>query len=237
MFGSRLSKKPGSSAFFLEKIDIAGWNKGNYTIEVIAVDLSSHDADTSYLPISIVSPQEVILAAQEESNKSDPYNSLTLKQQLQLSTYMLNSEELKTLNNLGDKGKANFLKAIWAEHDPTKGTKKNEFREEILSRYFYANKNFSTNITKNNGWNTDRGRIYMEYGKWERRFEGGFVSGENPIIIWNYYSLKGTEIIFIFVDRYSNDDYLLVHSTADGEIFSKDWDEYIMTGAYRGLVR
>ena len=207
------------------------------TIEVIAVDLSSHDADTSYLPISIVSPQEVILAAQEESNKSDPYNSLTLKQQLQLSTYMLNSEELKTLNNLGDKGKANFLKAIWAEHDPTKGTKKNEFREEILSRYFYANKNFSTNITKNNGWNTDRGRIYMEYGKWERRFEGGFVSGENPIIIWNYYSLKGTEIIFIFVDRYSNDDYLLVHSTADGEIFSKDWDEYIMTGAYRGLVR
>ncbi len=235
MFGSRLSKKPGSSAFFVEKIDIAGWNKGIYTIEVIVVDLSSQKADTSYLPLSIVSPQEVILAAQEAANSSDPYNSLNLKQQIQLSTYMLNSEELKILNNLGDKGKANFLKTIWAEHDPTKGTDKNEFRDEILSRYFYANKHFSTNIAKSDGWNTDRGRIYMEYGKWERRSERGLVSGKDPIIIWNYYSLKGTEIIFIFVDRYRNDDYLLVHSTADGEVYSKEWEEYIIN--YGGMIR
>ncbi len=230
MFGSRLSKKPGSSAVFVETIDIAGWNKGIYSIEVIVFDLSTKKADTAYLPISIISPKEVLLAAQEISKYDDPYNNLTLKQKLQLITYLLTNDEQRVLNSLGDRGKENYLKAVWAEHDPTPSKDKNEFREEIIRRYLYANKNYSTNEKLTNGWLTDRGRIFMEYGMWEERDDKEAPSSGNPFVIWYYHSKEGTGSIFVFEDYYGDDDYRLVHSDVTGEVYDKQWADWILSG-------
>lgn len=237
MFGSRLSKKPGSSAAFVESIDIAGWNKGNYSIEVIVVDLATKLADTSYLPISIISPKEVLLEAEKLADFADPYNALTLKQKLQLAKFILTFEEEKTLNNLGDMGKENFLKAIWAEQDPTPNNNKNEFREEILTRYFYANERFSTNLSSNNGWNSDRGRVLMQYGKWDQRVDKEDSNAGIPFIVWNYFSLKGGGLTFIFADLHGDYAYRLVHSNAEGEIYSKKWADWIITGVLEIMQR
>ncbi len=230
MYGSRLSKKPGSSAVFVEKIDIAGWHNGVYSLEVIAVDLATQVADTSYLPISIVSPQEVVLAAQNISNTADPYNNLTMKQKIQLVRYLLTMEQERTLNNLGDKGKENFLKAIWAEHDPTPSSRQNEFREDLIYRFHYSNNSFSTNEFKSDGWNTDRGRIFMQYGMWEERDDNEAPRTERAFEVWYYHSIKGGGATFIFEDYYGDDRYPLVHSSVSGEVYSKKWAEYIITG-------
>ncbi len=229
MFGSRLSKKPGSSAVFLESIDIAGWNRGTYNLQIIVVDLATEAADTSYLPLSIISPQEVILAAQELKQGADSYSGLTLKQKVQLSTYILTHEQKKTLNNLGDRGKENFLQAIWAEHDETKNNGVNEFREETVERFLYANKNFSNNDLLTNGWNTDRGRIYMQYGLWEQRDDNEAPRSGNSFVVWYYHSHE-RGLTFVFEDAYGDDEYRLVHSNADGEVYNRQWAEWIITG-------
>ena len=230
MFGSRLSQKPGNSAVFVENIDIAGWNKGVYTIQIIAVDLATQAADTAYLPLSIVSPVEVMEAAETIASKSDPYNALTLNEKIQLVTYILTNEEKKTLDNLGEKGKENFLKAIWREHDTTPSVLSNPYRDEIIKRYKYANKYFSTNEFLSNGWNTDRGRIFMTYGKWEQREDREAPQSGFPFEVWYYHSLKGGGLTFIFEDKYGDDNYNLVHSNAIGEVYSKKWADWITTG-------
>ena len=237
MFGSRLSKKPGSSAVVVEKIDITGWNKGNYTIEVIAVDLATQASDTAYLPISIVSPVEVMAAAETISKEKDLYNTLTLTQKIQLVTYILTNEEKRTLDNLGEKGKENFLNAIWREHDNSPSVLDNPFRDEIIKRYLYVNQFFSTNDMKTNGWLTDRGRVYMQYGRWEQREDKEFSRTGLPFEVWYYHSYKGGGLTFIFQDFHGDDDYKLVHSNADGEVYSKKWADWITTGYMDALEK
>ena len=52
---------------------------------------------------------------------------------------------------------------VWEKYDPTKETKYNELMEQYFSRVDYTFRNFST-ITGKQGWDTDRGAIYIQYG-------------------------------------------------------------------------
>ena len=55
-----------------------------------------------------------------------------------------------------------FIEAFWQRRDPTPDTVENEFKEEHYRRIAYANERFSSGIP---GWRTDRGRIYIMWGK------------------------------------------------------------------------
>jgi len=55
-----------------------------------------------------------------------------------------------------------FIEAFWQRRDPTPDTVENEFKEEHYRRIAYANERFASGIP---GWRTDRGRIYIIWGK------------------------------------------------------------------------
>ncbi len=88
-----------------------------------------------------------------------------------------------------------------------------------------VNKEFGTRIKK--GWETDRGRVYLQYGPPNSRQEVANEPNAYPYEIWHYYSLneKQRNKRFVF---YSPDfvtgDYELLHSDAIGEIYDPLWE-------------
>jgi len=139
--------------------------------------------------------------------------------------YIITDEERAAFKQLSnDEERDNFIEAFWARRDPTPDTVENEFKEEHYARIAYANEHFAAGIP---GWKTDRGRIYIMYGKpdeidshpsggtYNRPMEeGGGETSTYPFEDWRYRYLEGIgqEIIIEFVDSCMCGDY---HMTID----------------------
>jgi GWxTD domain-containing protein len=127
--------------------------------------------------------------------------------------YIITDEERAAFKQLSnDEERDNFIEAFWQRRDPTPDTEENEYKEEHYQRIAYANEHFAAGVP---GWKTDRGRIYIVYGKpdeidshpsggtYERPMEeGGGETSTFPFEDWRYRYLEGIgqEIIIEFVD-------------------------------------
>ncbi len=79
--------------------------------------------------------------------------------------------------------------------------------------------------TNKKGYETDRGRVYLQYGSPNQRIIEPYSASTLPYEIWQYYKYnKQTDIKFVFFtpDRSIN-DYILAHSTAIGEVKNVNW--------------
>jgi len=139
--------------------------------------------------------------------------------------YIITDEEKSAFKQLSnDEERDNFIEAFWARRDPTPDTVENEYKEEHYARIAYANEHFAAGIP---GWKTDRGRMYIMYGKpdeidshpsggsYNRPMEeGGGETSTYPFEDWRYRYLEGVgqEIIIEFVDTCMCGDY---HMTID----------------------
>ena len=227
--GSREKVKPGSSAVITEGFDVKGLSPNLYNILVVATDLGSGQTDSAQVPFRIFEPITLAEQAPSESKIPDPYDNLTLDEKLHLVTYLLTPDQKTVLNRLSDEGKENFLTQYWREHDSNISTKVIENRLEMIERYRYVNRYFSVANTMTDGWQTDRGRIYMKYGPSERTEDIPAPISGNPYVIWNYYSIKEGQV-FVFEDREGFGDYRLVHSNVDGEIYDGEWEQRLKQG-------
>jgi GWxTD domain-containing protein len=82
---------------------------------------------------------------------------------------------------------------------------------------------FSSKIMR--GYETERGRVYLQYGKPNTRTQVTNEPSAFPYEIWWYYEYKGQRNIrFVFYnpDMITN-DYQLLHSEALGEPFDPQW--------------
>lgn len=228
--GSRKIELAGSSAVITEAIDLTSFAIGHYNFEIIATDMIAQKADTSYLPLHIVNTAQVLAEARKVYYASnDPYDTLSLKDKSNLVHYLLNDNEMRIFNSLGDSAKLNFLAQYWKEHDIDPSTTLIENRIEFIRRYNFCNMYFSNNDTKTNGWISDRGRIYMTYGPYDQIDDIQSPRIGDPYQIWEYNHLTSGNM-FVFEDWSGNDDYRLVHSNVYGEVYSKDWEERIKMG-------
>jgi len=83
--------------------------------------------------------------------------------------FMLKQEKelYKRLIEKGDKQE--FIKGFWSRRDPNPNTTENEFLIEIQKRINYANTWFwLSKSSRNLGWDTDRGRIFLVLGPADR---------------------------------------------------------------------
>src|SRR6185369_6930023 len=100
-----------------------------------------------------------------------------------------------------DEERERFIEIVWRIRDPNPDTDENEYREAYYERLAYVNEHFSSGIP---GFKTDRGRIYLRYGKpdeieshpsrsEERRVgkEGGGSTSTYPFERWFYRSIPG----------------------------------------------
>lgn len=80
------------------------------------------------------------------------------------------------------------------------------------------------------GFETDRGRIYIQHG--EPDYINRSVNEVNayPYEVWFYYALEGSQnnIQFVFVaNEVAANDFLLIHSNFVGEVQNRDWQAQV----------
>jgi GWxTD domain-containing protein len=179
-------------------------------------------------------PDAVDPLKRPQDEKQRKKNSRALKQELSKPykkwldedvTYIITDEERAAFKQLSnDEERDNFIEAFWQRRDPTPDTEENEFKEEHYQRIAYANEHFAAGVP---GWRTDRGRIYIVFGKpdeieshpsggsYQRPMEeGGGETSTFPFEQWRYRYIEGIgqEIIIEFVDTCMCGEY---HMTMD----------------------
>ena len=132
------------------------------------------------------------------------------------------AQAFKHLTN--DEERDSFIENFWQRRNPNPDSPDNEFRDEVYARIAYANDHFAAGKP---GWMTDRGHIYIAYGKpddidshpsggeYQRPMEeGGGSTATFPFETWHYRYIEGIgdNIDLEFVDTCQCGDY---HYTID----------------------
>ncbi|HUR99682.1 MAG TPA: GWxTD domain-containing protein [Pyrinomonadaceae bacterium] len=136
--------------------------------------------------------------------------------------YIITKDEKRAfLALVTDEERENFIENFWRRRDPNPDTEENEYREQYYERIAYANEHFSSGIP---GWKTDRGRIYIAWGKpdsiethptggaYDRpSYEGGGATTTYPFEVWWYRHLDnvGDGLEIEFVDPTGTGEYRL----------------------------
>jgi GWxTD domain-containing protein len=139
--------------------------------------------------------------------------------------WIITDQELQAFKSLSnDEERDQFIENFWLRRNPNPDSPENEYREEHYARIAYANDHFAAGKP---GWRTDRGHIYIAYGKpdsidshpsggsYERPIEeGGGNTSTFPFEIWHYRYLEGIgdNVDIEFVDTCMCGDY---HMTID----------------------
>lgn len=140
-------------------------------------------------------------------------------------TYVITDEERKAFKKLAtDDERERFIEEFWRRRDPDPDTDENEFKEEYYERIAYANEHFASGIP---GWKSDRGRIWIMYGKPDERethpsggayerpsYEGGGNTTTYPFEVWFYRYLAGvgSGVEIEFVDPTGTGEYRIARS-------------------------
>jgi len=197
-------------------------------------DVKPADSGTDIQPAAHTQQPAADPLKRAPDEKQKKKNAKALKQELSRPykkwldedvVYIITDEERAAFKQLtNDEERDNFIEAFWQRRDPTPDTEENEFKEEHYQRIAYANEHFAAGVP---GWKTDRGRIYIVYGKpdetdshpsggtYERPMEeGGGETSTYPFEQWRYRYIEGIgqEIIIEFVDTCMCGEY---HMTMD----------------------
>jgi len=100
-----------------------------------------------------------------------------------------------------------LLNNYWAKFDPTPETTYNEVMFEYYSRVDYAIKEFK-GIGKGNGAKSDRGMVYIRFGKPDKIERSSNPEGQ-VMEIWTY---SNSERKFTFVDKKGTGNFSLTEN-------------------------
>jgi GWxTD domain-containing protein len=139
--------------------------------------------------------------------------------------YIITDEERRAFKALKtDEERDQFIENFWLRRDPDPDTPENEYKDTYYERIQYANEHYSSGIP---GWKTDRGRIYIMYGKpdeleshpaggpYERpSYEGGGSTSTYPFETWWYRYIEGigSDIEIEFVDPSGSGEYRIAQN-------------------------
>jgi len=139
--------------------------------------------------------------------------------------WIITDEERKVFDSLKtDDEREQFIEQFWFIRDPDPDTDVNEYREEYYQRIAYANEHFTSGIP---GWKTDRGRIYIMFGKADQieshpsggsydrpAWEGGGTTSTYPFETWWYRYIEGvgSDVEIEFVDPTGSGEYRIARS-------------------------
>src|ERR1700736_332865 len=165
--------------------------------------------------------------AQKKKNK-DLFNELDSQYKKWLNedvVYIITPEERSAFIHLStNEEREQFIEQFWQRRNPDPDSPENTFKEEHYRRIAYTNEHYASGIP---GWKTDRGRIYIMWGKpdevdshptggtYERPSgEGGGETSTYPFEDWRYRYLEGIgeNVELEFVDPTSTGEY---HLTMD----------------------
>jgi len=134
---------------------------------------------------------------------------------LEVLHLLLNSEESALYERLDQEGKARYYDNYW-------NARPGELAN-FLGRYSIAMARYGS--LGREGWQSDRGRVYLIYGEPDEVESNPFSTTQAPYTVWYYYGNE--QEMFVFADLMGNGDYLQIYSTVEGEVSYSNWQGMI----------
>lgn len=229
---SRTKPRLHNSTVEVGTVNLSGLGSGSYRLRLALVDTmhaAEHLLATSekkFFIYRVGSAADSIAASTFEPVGGGEFSFMTeeeVRQAFDYAQYVATESEESQYDRLSDlKGRQNFLADFWRRRDPDASTAVNEFKQAYYERIEYANKNLSNRI--NDGWKSDRGRVYVIYGRCDEVERVPSTAESLPYEVWHYEGMQGG-VIFVFVDRNNFGNYTLVHSTHRNELHNENWLE------------
>ena len=145
-------------------------------------------------------------------------------------------DNLRIYQDLSLKAKRRLLAEFWQRRDPTRGTDKNEAREQFYAVIAYANLHYTEPGRRGReGWRTDRGRIFAKNGAPEDSLSRTRTGNAPPYTVWRYS--RGKNRYYIFADRTGLGNYQLMHTNDLKEASRGGWLDIVTTEAVIDISR
>jgi GWxTD domain-containing protein len=120
--------------------------------------------------------------------------------------WVITDQEAQAFQQLmNDEERDKFIEQFWQRRNPNPNAVDNAYRNEIYARMAYANEHFATDQP---GWMTDRGHVYIVYGKPDEVFAQPGVGADT----WTYRHMPevGDNIVLKFAPVAGSGRYRLV---------------------------
>ncbi len=211
---------------------------GNYNLVLETRDKKNELLDRKVTFFQRSSATEVSYTKPETDSKDDLSSTFVgrynrpeeLEEYLRCLHPISTQEEISYVNRKVNFNDANMMKRFmynfWVQRNP-------EDPEKAWLAYWKqvekVNASYSTNIYK--GYDTDRGRVYLQYGPPNTISPNYFEPNTYPYEIWHYYQLEdhlnapqsNRKFIFANVDQ-GTKDFDLIHSDAKNEVNNRRWN-------------
>ena len=205
------------------RIDLAGLPEGPYRLRLrVRLGDSTLVAEAPFRMGTLVA-----VAASPGATDADPFDGI---QEAQLDSlyaplsYILDSRtEAGVYDHLSVDGKRRFLREFWRRRDPTPGSADNRAMTDFYRSVTYANDAFRQGRGRAGtmlGWRTDRGRIYLRYGRPDEVLRRP-VATPGPYEVWKY--TRDRPYWYVFFDRNGMGDYGLIATNDRREPGMPNW--------------
>ena len=211
--------------------DVSTLSSGSYMLNVVLLDEQNRSLAEQKRKFFVYNPGVAATrstAAVDLAYETSLYASMTedeLDEQIDYARIIATDREddaLKSARNLDAKRDA--LLDFWTKRDPDPTTPINETREEYFSRIQYTRERYSNSHSE--GWQTDRGRIYLKYGVPAHVNPHHYERNMAPYEIWEYDNIPGEgRSMFVFADVSGFSEFELIHSNVTGERKSMNWEQ------------
>ncbi len=226
----RESARPVSVAF--GDFDISKLPSGNYNLVISVRDKNNQELAKNQVFFQRSNPNlQYDIAHLSSFDISNSFAAIytnidTLREHVRSLFPISSGDEklfIRTYQNTNDiKVLQRFFHVFWISRDPANPVAAwNNYYEQVLA----ADRDFGTSIKK--GYETDRGRVYLQYGPPNHRVEVQDDPGKRPYEIWQYYKAgiqSDRRFVFLARDRSTN-DFELVHSDVNGEVYDPWWQD------------
>lgn len=222
---------PGETALLVYGLRIDDLPRGVWHAVAIEVE---HGLSTAYVRKPFWLGTGVVA---DTNLATQPFDERSAMENRRFIVYLATADELAEYDALTLEGKRRFLDDFWLKRDPDPSTPRNEFFETHRLRFSIATQKFSRSMTnKQDGWNTDRGRVLILYGEPDEVIQVPSSIATWGYERWEYHKLEGGSY-FIFLDWKNLGDYRLMHSNKQGERWDPDWQSKVETEGLDPLSR
>jgi GWxTD domain-containing protein len=206
------TEKLGHTGVEVGAVNVLGLAPGKYSLQVAVTDSSSGQSAKSVSSFDVAALKA----------RKPPMQPWAVKYFDRIDL-LVGQDSTKFMKSLSKEGQQQFLVDFWLRRDPTPGTRQNEYFNDFAERVKQADEMFSSGLE--HGVNSDRGRIYIKYGKPDdvERYpaDPDYPAHED----WFYYKESGIQ--FIFSDLSGIGKYKLIYSSTEAENTIPNWSQYI----------
>lgn len=221
-------------------VDLAGLPPGGYRLElVIGSGADSLTRSASFRMAGFEVEQELAQQAQTSAAAGDVFAQMS---EAKLDTlfaplfYLAPVSELSVYRGLTLEGKRRFLRAFWAQRDPTPGTPENELQAGFYQRLAEANRRFREGgAAEIPGWRTDRGKIFIVHGEPDEIMRRSQNGQSNPWEAWKY--TQNRPLKYVFYDQTRLGNYQLIYTDDRHEKGMPGWERLVGQEAVDDIAR